>query len=223
MEKEYSKDIRYENYFRAIKWENSPMLFVFTWLFAIMYFLCIVQIITRCIKKRGRHVYVPILVDCFLFIFLTIQVLSLIFYKTAIVLALGYYASLYLLFDFLASSLQTIFLSPLIHNGEIAVNNSRRWILTTIVTAFQAIISFSLIILCNGDAFVKGNMVIETPLESLYYSTTTFTTLGYGDYVPKNSTGMIIVLLELFFFALFFVLKLPAAIGAIKLREIGRQ
>ena len=38
--------------------------------------------------------------------------------------------------------------------------------------------------------------MVTSPIDSLYFSTITITTLGYGDILPVNNTGKFLVVIE---------------------------
>lgn len=79
---------------------------------------------------------------------------------------------------------------------------------------FSIIFGFSLIYLCS----CSGISSINSYIDSLYFSVITFSTLGYGDILPTNSLGKIVVMLEVFFG----YIMLGLLVGIISRRVIGR-
>ena len=69
-----------------------------------------------------------------------------------------------------------------------------------VIESFAAI--YSILYFFNNNAIhnVNNASAWTIYLDMLYFSTVTFTTLGYGDLVPNNSATKIFVILEVFFF-----------------------
>lgn len=63
---------------------------------------------------------------------------------------------------------------------------------------FEIIIEFAILYLATDSIAYSSSSkeIITTPLEALYFSTITITTLGYGDMTPISSLGQKLALLE---------------------------
>ena len=57
---------------------------------------------------------------------------------------------------------------------------------------------------------------VTNPISSLYYSIVTVTTLGYGDILPINATGQILVILELIFSFILVILIIGVLISGVR-------
>lgn len=69
-----------------------------------------------------------------------------------------------------------------------------RWFITSLILCF----SFGLIYTLNQDSFIVSNNRELTDFTFYYYSVITFTTLGYGDIVPKDLFSEIVITIEVF-------------------------
>lgn len=76
-----------------------------------------------------------------------------------------------------------------------------RSLLILIIYYFQVTLGFSVIYI-GYDLFQKE----LTPIAAIYASFVTTTTLGFGDYLPRNEAGQVVVILQLIAFILFVLL-----------------
>ena len=61
----------------------------------------------------------------------------------------------------------------------------------------EIIIGFAVLYLATYSiGYSNSNKIITTPIEALYFSTVTITTLGYGDMIPISPLGQKLALLE---------------------------
>lgn len=61
----------------------------------------------------------------------------------------------------------------------------------------EIIIGFAILYLATYSiGYSTSNKIITTPIEALYFSTVTITTLGYGDMMPISPFGQKLALLE---------------------------
>jgi len=106
--------------------------------------------------------------------------------------------------------------APLHKAGEILVYNSVRWLLMAAINIVEVALCFAALALYYGQGFkppiTDGSMAV-------YFTAITFSTLGYGDVVPTNWQARALISWELLAFILFLVIKLPLAVGVIKVKE----
>lgn len=129
----------------------------------------------------------------------------------------------YILLDVLRSVLRDTVISLCDHrdaDGEyISIRNRPRWLILTLLGAFQIILAFAILIKWNPGEF--NNLPQADWVAALYLSTVTFTTLGYGDITPNSTIGRCIVTTELFYFLLFLAVRLPIAVAVARV-EVKR-
>jgi hypothetical protein len=124
-----------------------------------------------------------------------------------------FWFSIYSLNNSLAATLRDVFLAPNIHGGKIQIHNEQRWLLLTLLSLFEVVLSFAVIYLILGSQFSK---TINNSFTAVYFSVITFLSLGYGDIAPNTTTARHIVVYELLYFLLFLSIKIPSIIGAFK-------
>jgi hypothetical protein len=92
----------------------------------------------------------------------------------------------------------------------------RRTVLLAFVNFSSIIIAYAVIYkVFNCIGFSSQAVLTKNPLDLLYFSLVTITTLGYGDLVPLCPQGRIIVIFELVTSVLFVVAVLPSFLGAL--------
>jgi hypothetical protein len=130
------------------------------------------------------------------------------------------WAAVYLLLESLGVLLRDLVLSPLIYKDEcgplVGVREPRRWVMMAPIGLIPVILAFAILYLFHGCDF--GPSPILEPLQAVYFSMVTFTTLGYGDYHPVTDVGRILVVAELGFFILFLAIKLPIAVSVLRVK-----
>ncbi|MCK4653745.1 MAG: two pore domain potassium channel family protein [Candidatus Cloacimonetes bacterium] len=73
-----------------------------------------------------------------------------------------------------------------------------RTIILLMLNYFEIIIGFSIFYYLTKSIVYSDTLkIITSPIQSLYFSAITITTLGYGDMTPISSIGRILVILEL--------------------------
>lgn len=124
------------------------------------------------------------------------------------------------LLDNLTALSRDLILAPNIHKNKIYVYDFQRWMILTLMGAFEIILCFAVIISATAGYFenIGDNLFVS----SLYLSTVTFCTLGYGDIHPKNCEvlGQIIILAELFYFIVSILVKIPIAVSMFKAEPV---
>ena len=129
--------------------------------------------------------------------------------------------AVYVLLESLGVVLRDVAGSPATHADKegqyVTVRDPRRWLLMTPIGLVIIIVAFAILYLANASEF---NKALDGPLEAVYYSAVTFTTLGYGDIYPKGNLGRCFVIAELGFFVLFLAVKLPIAVALIRTKII---
>ena len=120
---------------------------------------------------------------------------------------------IWFLLDNLTAVGRELILVPNFHKNKFYVYDFQRWMILTLLGAIEIILCFSELILYNSSSFV--NLDRHPIINSLYFSTVTFITLGYGDIHPdpKGFIGQILVMAELFFFFILLVVKIPFAVS----------
>lgn len=83
------------------------------------------------------------------------------------------------------------------YKREWGLRSLNRSLILLLFNFFEIIIEFAILYLAtNSIAYSSSKKIITTPLEALYFSTITITTLGYGDMTPISSLGQKLALLE---------------------------
>lgn len=127
--------------------------------------------------------------------------------------------AVYVLLDVFGATLRDMVTNPQYHSDRIGryiqVRDPLRWLLMALLNLGQVILSFAILFLSYGEQFIPP---IRQPLAALYQSTLTFTTLGYGDIRPACGTGRLVVCIELAFFLVLIVTKLPVAVSVIRVK-----
>lgn len=90
------------------------------------------------------------------------------------------------------------------------------------INIYETIVAYAIIylykdaIVATADFITSGKArVLPNAITALYYSAITLLTVGYGDFVPKQETGRIIVLMELATGLVFLAFVAPALISAV--------
>jgi voltage-gated potassium channel Kch len=87
-----------------------------------------------------------------------------------------------------------------------------RSIFLMIINFIEIVVGFSIIYLNIGGICI-GEEVISSPIDALYFSVVTITTLGYGEILPKTEAGKIAVMLQVCLAVLFFAVMLGSIVG----------
>jgi hypothetical protein len=129
--------------------------------------------------------------------------------------------SIYVLFNIFLSAANDLIENPVINKFQkcsyfIEIRNPVRWLLLSTINIAQIVLSFGLLFLVYGVQFEPQ---ITDSTTAIYQSLITFTTLGYGEIIPVCNFGKKIVILELSYFLLFLVLKLPAVLSAFEVKR----
>jgi Ion channel len=87
----------------------------------------------------------------------------------------------------------------------------RRSVAVALVNFFETVMAFAIIYLRTGT-IVEGNSgtVLNSPTNALYFSLTTMTTVGFGDFVAKGRAGHWLVMSEICSAIVFILFLLPA-------------
>lgn len=132
------------------------------------------------------------------------------------------WVAVYLLLESLGVLLRDVVLSPLIwkdsYGSYVGVRDPRRFVIMAPIGLIPVIFAFAILYLFYGCCF--GPSPILEPLQAVYFSIVTFTTLGFGDYHPINDVGRLLVVAELGFFILFLAIKLPIAVSTLRVMVI---
>jgi hypothetical protein len=90
---------------------------------------------------------------------------------------------------------------------------ARRSLGFALANVYEIVVAYSILYLRFG-CIVKGDAPLASASEAFYYSVTTLTTLGYGDYTPGNTTSQWLVVGELGTGLLFLAIVLPGVLSS---------
>ncbi len=89
----------------------------------------------------------------------------------------------------------------------------RRSLAIALTNFLEVIVGFAILYLRTGSVTHGDVGVLNTPLDALYFSFVTMTTVGYGDFVPATTLGRCLVVAQLAAAILFVIFLLPALIS----------
>lgn len=109
--------------------------------------------------------------------------------------------------------------------SESRIRSGTRLVYMILLNVIEVVMAFAVLLLHYGEAFrlESCGQPLASPLTALYLSALTFTTLGYGDITPVTPVGRLLVVLELCFFLLVLVTRLPQAIALHRFKETERK
>jgi hypothetical protein len=202
------------------KWEKSILIPIIERFIKVTCNLSIYWFIAK--KKWGfkdvpalfTELYVLICVILITTVFILIPKTHYIFFCVLIII------SIYRLFDIWITSLIILFITYESDSGRyyITTRDPRRWISLALINVYEIILCFSVLFLAFGSGFYRP---ILDKLTALYQSSVTITTLGYGEIYAINSCAKILVISQLFYFIMFFLLVLPRIFSSIQVKEVG--
>jgi len=129
------------------------------------------------------------------------------------------------LVDVLGAAFRDVVVASSLHRDRegpfILVQDPVRWLLMAPLGLLQVVLCHAILFLCFGQEF--GPKPITDPLTALYQSMVTFTTLGFGDYVPQQGAvgAKLVIISELSCFMVFVATKLPLAVAITRVRGGG--
>ena len=95
----------------------------------------------------------------------------------------------------------------------------RRSLVIAVVNFYEIVVGFAVLYLYTGCIVQAGT---PNPLPgagaAFYYSLVTMTTLGYGEYVPLNNVGRVLVVAQLTTTIIFLLFLLPALVSVFSSR-----
>jgi hypothetical protein len=100
--------------------------------------------------------------------------------------------AIYFLIDVLTYHLNRLFLSSLF-TAPVSINRN---VILLFVNIIEVICSYAVLYLGTSSAGNFAGKPIDDGMTALYFSFLTFTTVGYGDYMPISTTGEIISICE---------------------------
>lgn len=101
------------------------------------------------------------------------------------------FLAVYFLADVLTYHLNRLFLSSLF-TAPVSINRN---VILLFVNILEVITSYAILFSGTSSAGFEGK-IIDDGMTALYFSFMTFTTVGYGDYMPIGRTGEIIAVCE---------------------------
>lgn len=125
--------------------------------------------------------------------------------------------ALYFIIDLMEHILGMIFLHKV---NRRRVKLTRNLVLM-ILNIMELVGSFALLYIgTNSVAFAVGeNQHLSNPVDAYYFSLITFTTVGFGDIIPINATGRMLVILEIFSSFLFIAILLSSLVNKLNIHE----
>jgi hypothetical protein len=130
---------------------------------------------------------------------------------------------IWFLLDNLTAVARDLILAPNLHNNKMYVYDFQRWMILTLLGALEVVLCFSELIIYYSANF--ENLNHHVIINSIYLSSVTFCTLGYGDIHPntKHYIGQLLITFELFYYFIFLAVKIPIAISMFSVRIIDRS
>lgn len=110
----------------------------------------------------------------------------------------------YLLVEVFNYPLYLIFVET--YDEDWSLRSPNRSLMLLFINYIEMIIGFAALYLYTGAIGDVSKMPIRNPLDAVYFSSITITTLGYGDFTPINETGKIMVSVETITGLIFIVL-----------------
>jgi len=133
-----------------------------------------------------------------LIIFSLTVLLKLLFFcpisQNCYILWLGSFLIIWRLAEILVVQLSIIFLAK---ENIIETASFPRSILLFIINVSEVITIYAILYLSHGAIGYCYNQVIQKPFEALYFSIITISTTGFGDIIPINGRGRILVFSEI--------------------------
>ncbi len=110
----------------------------------------------------------------------------------------------YLLIEVFNYPLYLIFVEA--YGKEWCLRSPNRSLMLLFINYIEMIIGFAALYLYTGAIGDTSKMPINKPLDAVYFSSVTITTLGYGDFTPMNEIGKILISVEAIAGLIFIVL-----------------
>jgi hypothetical protein len=101
------------------------------------------------------------------------------------------------------------------------VTSLERSIFLMLINFLEIVVGFAIIYIYTSS-ISNGPDILSNPLDALYFSVVTITTLGYGEFHPFTEAGKIAVILQVTFAVIFFAVMLGSIIGKFS-EEINTQ
>jgi len=194
----------------------------------VLRLLCLLNLYGLIFKRRkftgpskfGVEIYLSAKeVEVWILALLVLEVLALRFIQPAGVFYIDIwnFIAIYGLINVLGITMDEL-LQPLKRKSDyVRIRSISRWLIFSGINIFQIVICFAILMKSYGYQFSKTILNWET---ALYQSILTFTTLGYGEYVPICNGTKFLVIFELVAFILIIGFKLPMAINVIKVKVV---
>jgi hypothetical protein len=129
-------------------------------------------------------------------------------------------SAIYVLMDSVGSVIRDVVISPTHYRDEngpyISVYDGTRWLVLGLLNVVEVILCFAILFLLYGQQFFPA---IEDATTAIYFSSVTFISLGYGDIRPICTSAKTLVCCEIFTFLLFLVIRVPAAVSILRVKE----
>lgn len=168
----------------------------------------------KSIKIRSQISEFYVIIWFFLFFVLLWYPLPLTFILYIIVL--------YGLIDLLNYRLCIVFVDR--YQQDWGLRSLNRSLLLLMLNFFEIILGFAILYLATESiGYSNSNEAISTPIEALYFSTVTITTLGFGDIQPILKIGQKLAMLEVLSGFILVILVIGVFISGINIKEIKRK
>jgi ion channel len=158
-------------------------------------------------SESGGHVFMD------LYVLLSGAILTLVLFVPGHFGSFGIIAAVYRIADIISYRLYFMLVKSQVKPWSI--NLLRRSLLIVVVNFCETVIGYAVLYLTIGNIVGTAETTKHalTPIDALYYSTVTATTLGYGDYIPVGSLSQLLVMAQLIGSVLFLIFLIPALIS----------
>ncbi|KAF0122369.1 MAG: hypothetical protein FD151_787 [bacterium] len=205
--------------FAPMKWKGSIVLVVagtLVNLFTILSLFSWVRYFLARYKKR----YSAWIAEAWVILLISLLAFGLIINNEGNVKWWVLICAVYVLIDSMGANIRDVVIAPIHYKDQdgpyISVDNGTRWIIMAFLNVIEVILCFAILFLHYGHQFFPW---IEEPMTAIYFSAVTFITVGYGDIKPIYSFTKMLVCGEIFCFIILLVIKLPAAISILRIKE----
>jgi len=106
-----------------------------------------------------------------------------------------YILTIYRLIDGINYRLAIVFVDR--YQKKWGLRSLNRTIILLIINLFEIVLIFAILYIQTQSIGNKEQQLLCNPLDAIYFSLVTLTTLGYGDWIPINNLGEILIIAQL--------------------------
>jgi hypothetical protein len=157
--------------------------------------------------KRKSHNFMDV------YVIVWVVLLSICLFSGSIPRHLTMVLAIYRVFDIV--SYRIFFLLVKSEVRPWTADTLRRSLVIVLLNFFEIVVAFAILYAATGSiaSSAHPDIFIDSPGLAFYYSLITISTVGYGDYVPANSVGRALAMVEVSTMLLFLIYLLPALIS----------